>query len=118
MKIIAMYLPQYHRTEENDMWWGEGFTDWVSTQKARPLFDNHVQPKKPLDKNYYDLLKKETMVWQCGLMKKYGIPTAAYETFTDPQKALEYLETAKMPIVLKADGLALGKGVLICKDLE
>lgn len=52
------------------------------------------------------------------LMKKYGIPTAAYETFTDPQKALEYLETAKMPIVLKADGLALGKGVLICNTLE
>ena len=52
------------------------------------------------------------------LMKKYGIPTAAYETFTSPETALAYLETAKMPIVLKADGLALGKGVLICKDLE
>jgi phosphoribosylamine--glycine ligase len=52
------------------------------------------------------------------LMKKYNIPTAAYETFTDPEKALEYLETAKMPIVLKADGLALGKGVLICQTLE
>lgn len=52
------------------------------------------------------------------LMKKYHIPTAAYENFTDPQKALEYLETAKFPIVLKADGLALGKGVLICNDLE
>ena len=52
------------------------------------------------------------------LMKKYGIPTAAYENFSDPKKALKYLETAKMPIVLKADGLALGKGVLICKDLE
>lgn len=52
------------------------------------------------------------------LMKKYGIPTSAYETFNDPEKALAYLETAKMPIVLKADGLALGKGVLICKDLE
>ena len=52
------------------------------------------------------------------LMKKYGIPTAAYETFTSPEAALTYLETAKMPIVLKADGLALGKGVLICKDLE
>lgn len=52
------------------------------------------------------------------LMKKYGIPTAAYETFNDPERALAYLETAKMPIVLKADGLALGKGVLICKDLE
>ena len=52
------------------------------------------------------------------LMKKYNIPTAAYETFTDPEEAVKYLETAKMPIVLKADGLALGKGVLICKDLE
>ncbi|MCI8488926.1 MAG: phosphoribosylamine--glycine ligase [Lachnospiraceae bacterium] len=52
------------------------------------------------------------------LMKKYGIPTAAYETFDDPKAALEYLETANMPIVLKADGLALGKGVLICNTLE
>lgn len=52
------------------------------------------------------------------LMKKYHIPTAAYENFDDPQKALAYLETAKMPVVLKADGLALGKGVLICKTLE
>ena len=52
------------------------------------------------------------------LMKKYHIPTAAYENFTDPKKALDYLETAKFPIVLKADGLALGKGVLICNTLE
>ncbi len=52
------------------------------------------------------------------LMKKYNIPTAAYETFDDPAKALAYLETAKLPIVLKADGLALGKGVLICHTLE
>lgn len=52
------------------------------------------------------------------LMKKYNIPTAAYENFTDPEKALAYLETVKMPIVLKADGLALGKGVLICSTLE
>lgn len=52
------------------------------------------------------------------LMKKYGIPTAGYETFDDPQKAIDYLETAKMPIVLKADGLALGKGVLICQTKE
>ena len=52
------------------------------------------------------------------LMKKYKIPTAAYENFDDPAKALAYLETAKMPVVLKADGLALGKGVLICQNLE
>lgn len=52
------------------------------------------------------------------LMKKYGIPTAAYENFNDPQKAIKYLETVNYPIVLKADGLALGKGVLICKTFE
>ncbi len=52
------------------------------------------------------------------LMKKYNIPTAAYENFADPDAAIAYLETAKMPIVLKADGLALGKGVLICNTLE
>lgn len=52
------------------------------------------------------------------LMKKYNIPTAAYEKFTDPDEALRYLETAAMPIVLKADGLALGKGALICNNLD
>ena len=52
------------------------------------------------------------------LMKKYNIPTAAYEVFTSAEDALAYLETAKMPIVLKADGLALGKGVLICNTLS
>src|SRR5699024_5427189 len=52
------------------------------------------------------------------LMKKYNIPTAAYENFTSAEDALAYLETAKMPIVLKASGLALGKGVLICNTLE
>ena len=52
------------------------------------------------------------------LMKKYNIPTAAYENFDNAEDALAYLETAKMPIVLKADGLALGKGVLICNTLE
>ena len=52
-------------------------------------------------------------------MKKYNIPTAAYENFDDPEKALVYLRTeAKFPIVLKADGLALGKGVLICQNLQ
>ncbi|MCR4960044.1 MAG: phosphoribosylamine--glycine ligase [Lachnospiraceae bacterium] len=52
------------------------------------------------------------------LMKKYGIPTAEYETFDNAEDALKYLETADLPIVLKADGLALGKGVLICNTLK
>ena len=52
------------------------------------------------------------------LMKKYNIPTARYENFDDPNAAIEYLKNSKFPIVLKADGLALGKGVLICKDYD
>lgn len=52
------------------------------------------------------------------LMKKYGIPTAGYETFDNAQEALSYLEMVEFPVVLKADGLALGKGVLICNNLE
>ena len=52
------------------------------------------------------------------LMKKYQIPTASYQTFEEAEEALKYLNTAKFPVVLKADGLALGKGVLICNNLE
>lgn len=52
------------------------------------------------------------------LMKKYNIPTAGYETFTSSEQAIAYLQTSKYPIVLKADGLALGKGVLICETKE
>ncbi|MGN0172641.1 MAG: phosphoribosylamine--glycine ligase, partial [Acutalibacteraceae bacterium] len=57
-------------------------------------------------------------VFSKNLMKKYRIPTAAYETFDSADDALRYLETAKLPIVVKADGLALGKGVLICETKE
>jgi len=57
-------------------------------------------------------------VFSKNLMKKYGIPTASYEVFDDPAKAMAYLETAEFPIVIKADGLALGKGVLIPQNLE
>lgn len=61
---------------------------------------------------------ESSKVFAKNLMKKYHIPTAEYETFDDPGEALSYLETARMPVVLKADGLALGKGVLICNTLE
>lgn len=73
MQILAMYLPQFHRVKENDEWWGDGFTDWISTQKATELFENHYQPHIPLNNNYYDLLQKETMIWQANLMKQYGV---------------------------------------------
>lgn len=73
VKIYAMYLPQYHSIPENDKFWGEGFTDWVTVRNATPLFQNHHQPKIPLDDNYYDLSIKEDIKWQADLAKKYKI---------------------------------------------
>lgn len=57
-------------------------------------------------------------VFSKNLMKKYGIPTAAYEVFDSAEKALEYLKTAPIPTVVKADGLALGKGAIVCMTRE
>ena len=73
MKILSMYLPQYHRVKENDEWWGEGYTDWVSAKNAVPLYEGHYQPHIPENQYYYDLTDKEALEWQVSLMKKYGI---------------------------------------------
>lgn len=72
-KIVAFYLPQFHRIPENDKWWGEGFTDWVAARKARPLFPGHRQPRVPKNEYYYDLLDKKTLKWQAALAKKYNV---------------------------------------------
>ena len=71
--IIAMYLPQFHQIPENDEFWGKGFTDWVTVKRALPLFEGHIQPKVPLDENYYDLSIKENIEWQARLAEEYGI---------------------------------------------
>lgn len=73
LKAIAMYLPQFHNVEENNLWWGEGFTDWKSMESAKPLYDGHQQPKCPQNDYKYDLLLKETMQWQEQLMKKHDV---------------------------------------------
>lgn len=72
-KIIALYLPQYHSIPENDRWWGNGFTEWTNVKKAEPLFAWHIQPKKPLNGNYYNLLNKNTVEWQTKLANEYGV---------------------------------------------
>lgn len=72
-KIIAFYLPQFHAIPENNLWWGEGFTDWVNVKKARPLFKGHEQPRVPLGNHYYDLSRKEVLIWQANLSREYGV---------------------------------------------
>lgn len=72
-KIIAWYLPQYHCIPENDQFWGEGFTDWTTVKKAKPLYRGHQQPRVPLNDNYYDLSVKENVAWQAKLARTYGI---------------------------------------------
>lgn len=73
MKVIAYYLPQFHETDQNNKWWGKGFTEWVNVKKAKPLYEGHYQPRIPLKKNYYDLLNPETLKWQIDIAKQYGL---------------------------------------------
>lgn len=110
------------------------FDKQVAFAKEKGIDFVIVGPDDPLVAGCVDAFEKEGMkvfgprknaaiiegskAFSKDLMKKYEIPTAAYETFDDADAALSYLETADFPIVLKADGLALGKGVLICNTLE
>lgn len=73
MKILAFYLPQFHEIEDNNKWWGQGFTDWVNVKKAKPIFKGQTQPKIPLNNNYYDLSNPSTIKWQAKLAKEYGV---------------------------------------------
>lgn len=72
-KVFAAYLPQYHEIEENNIFWGKGFTDWNGVRNSCPLFKNHYQPRIPLDNNYYDLSDIESIKWQASIAKKFGI---------------------------------------------
>ena len=91
MKVIAMYLPQFHRVQENDVWWGEGFTEWTAVRSAEPLFPWHEQPHAPLDGRYYDLMDPETMRWQAELMHRYGVDGMCFYHyyFKDGRRILE-----------------------------
>lgn len=89
VKIYAFYLPQFHRTPENDEWWGNGFTEWTAVKNARPLFPKHHQPHEPI--SYYDLLDKKTMENQAYLMRKYGLDGMCFYHyyFENGKKVLE-----------------------------
>lgn len=74
-RVLCFYLPQFHRTVENDKWWGEGYTEWTAVKGAVPYFRRHIQPKEPLNENYYDLSDESGKVWQwqSRLAQKCGV---------------------------------------------
>lgn len=90
MKILTYYLPQFHEINENNEWWGKGFTEWTNIKKAKSLFKYHEQPIKPLNNNYYNLLDRKTLEWQASLMKKYKIEgICSYHYWFEGRKILE-----------------------------
>lgn len=77
-RAVAFYLPQFHPIPENNDWWGEGFTEWTNTARARRLFPGHQQPHLPADLGFYDLRLPEARAAQADLAQAHGIEAFCY----------------------------------------
>lgn len=102
MRNFAIYLPQFHEFNENNEWWGKGYTEWTPVKKATPLYKGHMQPKIPLNTNYYCLLDKETVIWQSNLAEKYGVDGFVY---------YHYYFNGKLLMEKPAENLLLNKEI-------
>lgn len=89
-RVLAFYLPQFHPTDENDTFWGPGYTEWTSLARAGSLYRGHVQPKIPGELGFYDLRVAETRAAQAHLAREYGVHGFCYwHYWFDGRKVLE-----------------------------
>lgn len=102
-KILAIYLPQYHETTDNNKWWGRGFTDWETVKNAQPCFQGHNVPWVPLNENYYDLSTYEALKRQSELAKNYSIDGFCFYHY--------YFENGKKELELPAENLLKWKDI-------
>ncbi len=102
MKKFAIFLPQFHEIEDNNKWWGKGYTEWTCVKNAKPLYGGHNQPKIPLNNNYYDLTDKNTVKWQTEIANEYGIDGFIY---------YHYYFTGKLIMEKPAENLLMWKDI-------